>query len=93
MTNLRPEHALERAGSVGHPWFMNEVKPSTTTASRSPPGCPASCTHALPCCSVATSRTSRPPRRATTPTDSSRSATSQSATSRDSSRSSTARRT
>lgn len=26
VTNLRPEFALERAGSVGQPWFMNEVK-------------------------------------------------------------------
>lgn len=26
VTNLRPEFALERAGSVGHAWFMNEVK-------------------------------------------------------------------
>ncbi len=26
VTNLRPEFALERAGSVGKPWFMNEVK-------------------------------------------------------------------
>lgn len=25
VTNLRPELALARAGSVGHPWFMNEV--------------------------------------------------------------------
>jgi long-chain acyl-CoA synthetase len=26
VTNLRPSHALEKAGSVGHPWFMNQVK-------------------------------------------------------------------
>jgi long-chain acyl-CoA synthetase len=26
VSNLRPEFALERAGSVGHPWFMNEVR-------------------------------------------------------------------
>jgi acyl-CoA synthetase (AMP-forming)/AMP-acid ligase II len=26
VTNLRPEFALERAGSVGHPWFWNEIR-------------------------------------------------------------------
>ncbi|MFV2096079.1 MULTISPECIES: class I adenylate-forming enzyme family protein [unclassified Micromonospora] len=26
VTNLRPEFALDRAGSVGHPWFWNEVR-------------------------------------------------------------------
>jgi long-chain acyl-CoA synthetase len=26
VTNLRPEYALAKAGSVGHPWFMNEVR-------------------------------------------------------------------
>jgi len=26
VTNLRPEFALAKAGSVGHPWFMNEVR-------------------------------------------------------------------
>jgi acyl-CoA synthetase (AMP-forming)/AMP-acid ligase II len=26
VTTLRPEFALERAGSVGHPWFFQEVK-------------------------------------------------------------------
>ena len=26
VTTLRPEFALERAGSVGHPWFFNEVR-------------------------------------------------------------------
>jgi long-chain acyl-CoA synthetase len=26
VTNLRPNFALEKAGSVGHPWFMNQVK-------------------------------------------------------------------
>lgn len=26
VTNLRPEDSLRKAGSVGHPWFMNEVK-------------------------------------------------------------------
>ncbi|WP_223884466.1 class I adenylate-forming enzyme family protein [Micromonospora craniellae] len=26
VTNLRPEFALARAGSVGHPWFWNEVR-------------------------------------------------------------------
>lgn len=26
VTDLRPEHSLAKAGSVGHPWFTNEVK-------------------------------------------------------------------
>ena len=26
VTTLRPQFALERAGSVGHPWFFNEVR-------------------------------------------------------------------
>lgn len=26
VTDLRPEDSLRKAGSVGHPWFMNEVK-------------------------------------------------------------------
>ncbi len=26
VTDLRPEHARTRAGSVGHPWFMTEVR-------------------------------------------------------------------
>ncbi len=26
VTNLRPEDALRKAGSVGHPWFLTEVK-------------------------------------------------------------------
>ncbi len=26
VTDLRPEHSLRKAGSVGHPWFMQEVK-------------------------------------------------------------------
>jgi acyl-CoA synthetase (AMP-forming)/AMP-acid ligase II len=26
VTSLRPQDALRKAGSVGHPWFMNEVK-------------------------------------------------------------------
>lgn len=40
VTNLRPEYALERAGSVGHPWLMNEVKLVDDDGHEVPPGVP-----------------------------------------------------
>ncbi|MCL3819610.1 class I adenylate-forming enzyme family protein [Aeromicrobium wangtongii] len=40
VTNLRPEFALERAGSVGQPWFMNEVKLVDDDGNEVPPGVP-----------------------------------------------------
>ena len=40
VTNLRPEYALERAGSVGQPWFMNEVKLVDNDGNEVGPGVP-----------------------------------------------------
>lgn len=40
VTNLRPEYALERAGSVGLPCFMNEVKLVDEHGKIVPPGVP-----------------------------------------------------
>ncbi|WP_198668787.1 class I adenylate-forming enzyme family protein [Homoserinimonas sp. OAct 916] len=40
VTNLRPEFALERAGSVGKPWLMNEVKLVDDDGNLVPPGVP-----------------------------------------------------
>jgi long-chain acyl-CoA synthetase len=40
VTNLRPEFARSRAGSVGHPWFLNEVKLLDTERREVGPGVP-----------------------------------------------------
>ncbi len=40
VTNLRPEHSLRKAGSVGHPWFMNEVRLVDERGEEVAPGVP-----------------------------------------------------
>ncbi|MEV0717518.1 AMP-binding protein [Asanoa sp. NPDC050611] len=40
VTNLRPEFALAKAGSVGHPWFMNEVRLKDDDGNEVAPGEP-----------------------------------------------------
>ncbi len=40
VTNLRPEFALSKAGSVGHPWFMNEVRLTDDDGNQVGPGVP-----------------------------------------------------
>lgn len=40
VTSLRPEDALRKVGSVGHPWFMTEVKLVDPDGNRVPPGEP-----------------------------------------------------
>lgn len=40
VTDLRPEEALRKAGSVGHPWFFNEVKVLDEASQPVPPGRP-----------------------------------------------------
>lgn len=40
ITNLRPPDARRRAGSVGHPWFMTEVRLLDDAGAEVPPGTP-----------------------------------------------------
>lgn len=40
VTDLRPEDSLRKAGSVGHPWFMNEVRLLDDEGREVPPGVP-----------------------------------------------------
>jgi len=40
ITNLRPENALRKAGTVGHPWFMTELKLLDDDGNPVPPGEP-----------------------------------------------------
>jgi long-chain acyl-CoA synthetase len=40
VTDLRPEDALRKAGSVGHPWFFNEVRLLDDALQQVPPGEP-----------------------------------------------------
>jgi long-chain acyl-CoA synthetase len=40
VTSLRPRDALRKAGSVGHPWFMNEVRLLDEDGHPVPPGHP-----------------------------------------------------
>jgi acyl-CoA synthetase (AMP-forming)/AMP-acid ligase II len=40
VTSLRPQDAVRKAGSVGHPWFMNEVKLLDDERNPVPPGQP-----------------------------------------------------
>jgi long-chain acyl-CoA synthetase len=40
VTNLRPPDAMRKAGSVGHPWFMNEVRLLDDDGQEVPPGVP-----------------------------------------------------
>lgn len=40
VTDLRPEDSLRKAGSVGHPWFMNEVRLLDDSGHEVEPGVP-----------------------------------------------------
>ncbi|GIJ29857.1 acyl-CoA synthetase [Micromonospora qiuiae] len=40
VTNLRPEDSMRKAGSVGHPWFMNDVRLLDDEGREVPPGVP-----------------------------------------------------
>jgi long-chain acyl-CoA synthetase len=40
VTTLRPEFAREKAGSVGHPWFMNEIRIKDDDGNDVAPGVP-----------------------------------------------------
>ncbi|WP_376707728.1 AMP-binding protein [Nocardioides alcanivorans] len=49
VTDLRPEDSLRKAGSVGHPWFMNEVKLLDDAGQEVAPGVPGSSSPARRC--------------------------------------------
>lgn len=40
VTDLRPEDSLRKAGTVGHPWFMNDVRLLDDDGQEVPPGTP-----------------------------------------------------